>query len=210
MGYLVGSIQEKVGIRPSYIEGLKAHENRTYQEYIKTEDDYCRLARKVVEHQVITGNRYSIDPNTDYYAIESGAKGCFVSIKNASGLRGCIGTIYPSRNNLIEEIIDNAIKAATGDPRFERIEEEELEGLIISVDVLMAPERVVDMGHLDPRRYGVIVTAGLKKGLLLPDLEGVDTVEEQIRIAKSKADIHDEPYVIDRFEVIRHQGMWGQ
>jgi len=212
VGYMVASLSEKDGIRQSFVDPLKTYESNAYLKYLSTEDDYVKLARRVIEHRVKTGERLELSELSEHevYNIESGSKGCFVSIKNASGLRGCIGTIYPTRSHLVDEIIDNAIKAATEDPRFDEIEEDELEGLIISVDVLMAPERVVDQSHLNPHTYGVIVTAGVKKGLLLPDLEGVDTVEEQLRIAKSKAGIKDEPYVLDRFEVVRHEGDWHE
>lgn len=206
VGYLVGAMEEMDGIRPSYLEGLKTHERQVLQNCRDTEDDYVKLARETIQEMVLNGKRLDRDVAEKTYQIAKEARGCFVSIKNEAGLRGCIGTIYPTRSDLIDEIIDNAVKAATKDPRFEPIEPEELDDLLVSVDILMTPERVLDERGLDPKRYGVIVTAGFKKGLLLPNLEGVDTVEEQLRIAKSKAGIVNEPYVLDRFEVIRHEG----
>lgn len=208
VGYLVGQIAEASGIQPSLLQAIKEHEYRLYQNCRDTEDDYVRLARAVIFHIVKNDTRLEISEDDKTYVIDDTPKGCFVSIKNESGLRGCIGTIYPTRGRLTDEIIDNALKAATKDPRFEPIGEEELDGLIVSVDILETPERVIHESALDPKRYGVIVTAGLKKGLLLPNLEGVDTVADQLRIAKSKAGIGDEPYVIDRFEVVRHEGEW--
>ena len=131
--------------------------------------------------------------------------GAFVSLHEAGELRGCIGTILPVRKNLAQEIIENAVSAATRDPRFSPVRKAELPYLEISVDVLGEPEDIPDAGALDVRRYGVIVAKGRKRGLLLPDLPGVDTVEEQIRIAKKKAGIpEDEAVQLQRFEVVRH------
>lgn len=206
VGYLVASLSEVAGIRPSILDELDALEHRRHAHYLDTEDDYVRLARQVINVYIKEGKRLRAETLADQFAIAPVAQGCFVSLKTESGLRGCIGTIYPTRSLLIEEIIDNAIKAASEDPRFDPVEEEELDFLKISVDVLNAPERVTAIETLDPKRYGVIVTAGLKKGLLLPNLDGVDTIEDQLQIAKSKAGITDEPYVIDRFEVVRHEG----
>ncbi|WP_287152807.1 AmmeMemoRadiSam system protein A [Candidatus Solincola tengchongensis] len=131
--------------------------------------------------------------------------GAFVSLKKGGELRGCIGTFQPTRDNLAEEIVSNAISAATRDPRFPPVSPEELPDLEISVDVLSEPEPVEDISQLDPRRFGVIVQSGGRLGLLLPDLEGVDTVEQQLDIARRKAGIgQHEPIHIYRFTVRRH------
>ena len=129
-----------------------------------------------------------------------------VEIHEHGKLRGCIGTISPVRDCLAQEIIDNAVSASTRDPRFSPIRADELKWLEISVDVLGDPEPVSSPDELDVKRYGVIVTKGRKRGLLLPDLDGVDTVEEQISIAKSKAGIADwdKKVELQRFEVVRH------
>ena len=120
-------------------------------------------------------------------------------------LRGCIGTILPVTESLAKEIIDNAVSAAVRDPRFDPVRPDELPWLELSVDVLEAPEPIDSPAQLDVKRYGVIVTTGRRKGLLLPDLEGVDTVEEQIANARQKAGIGPgEPVKLERFEVIRH------
>ena len=121
-------------------------------------------------------------------------------------MRGCIGTISPVCRNVAEEIIQNAVSAGIHDPRFPSVREEELPLLEYSVDVLGGTERIQSEDQLDPLRYGVIVTRGRKRGLLLPNLEGVDTVEEQLSIARQKAGIReDETDVeLERFEVIRH------
>ncbi len=133
--------------------------------------------------------------------------GCFVSIhlKDTDELRGCIGTIQPTCSNLAEEVIQNAVSAATRDPRFPAITAAELPSLSISVDVLFPPEPTTIDG-LDVKRYGVIVTQGPRRGLLLPDLEGVDTIEQQLAIACAKAGISQfgPDVALERFEVVRH------
>ncbi|MDI9470417.1 MAG: AmmeMemoRadiSam system protein A [Bacillota bacterium] len=130
---------------------------------------------------------------------------CFVSLHRSGRLRGCIGTLQPTRPSLGSEIIRNAIAAASQDPRFRPLRAAELVGLEISVDVLHPAEPVTSKAELDPRRYGVLVSAGYRRGVLLPDLEGVDTVEDQLAIACEKAGIRPhEPYSIERFEVTRH------
>ena len=131
--------------------------------------------------------------------------GAFVSIHKDRRLRGCIGTISPTRACLAEEIIHNAVSASTRDPRFPPIRPDELNRLEINVDVLGEPEDIDSPSELDVKRYGVIVSSGFRRGLLLPDLEGVDTVEEQISIARQKAGIGSREKVsLQRFEVVRH------
>jgi AmmeMemoRadiSam system protein A len=131
--------------------------------------------------------------------------GVFVSIKKHGELRGCIGTIFPTQPNAAEEIRNNAIAAAFQDPRFDPVQEEELDELTYSVDLLKAPEAIQGIEELDPKRFGVIVRQGRRTGLLLPNLEGVETVEEQVAIAKRKAGIGQEESVeMERFEVIRY------
>ena len=131
--------------------------------------------------------------------------GVFVSIKKEGRLRGCIGTIRAVQSSIAGEIVENAVSAAAHDPRFSPIEPEELDRLAISVDVLGDTEKIASPDMLDVKRYGVVVTKGYKRGLLLPNLEGVDTVGEQIAIAKQKAGIgEDEAVGLERFEVVRH------
>jgi len=115
--------------------------------------------------------------------------GVFVSLHKHGQLRGCIGTFEPKERNVAEEIIANAISSSTRDPRFPPVTTSELDDLEYSVDILTKPEPVTDISQLDPKTYGVIVESGWKKGLLLPDLEGVDSVEEQIAICRLKAGI---------------------
>ena len=132
--------------------------------------------------------------------------GVFVSLKEEGRLRGCIGTIAPVRGSIAEEIIENGISAAAKDPRFHAVEPEELDRLEYSVDVLGETEKIDSPEKLDVKRYGVVVSRGYRRGLLLPDLEGVDTVEEQIGIARRKAGIPEdaEDIRLERFEVVRH------
>ena len=132
--------------------------------------------------------------------------GAFVSIHKQGRLRGCIGTIAPTRDSLAEEIIHNAISAASRDPRFDPIRPDELPWLEINVVVLGAPEGIASEAELDVKRYGVIVRKGHRRGLLLPDLEGVDTVRQQVDIARQKAGIGPKEKVeLQRFEVVRHR-----
>ena len=130
--------------------------------------------------------------------------GVFVSLHEHGQLRGCIGTFEPAKDNVAEEIIANAISASTMDPRFPPVTQSELEDLEYSVDILTKPEPVTDISQLDPKEDGVIVESGWKRGLLLPDLEGVDSVEEQIAICRLKAGLSaSEPVDLYRFQVRR-------
>ncbi|MHB8104968.1 MAG: AmmeMemoRadiSam system protein A, partial [Dehalococcoidales bacterium] len=132
--------------------------------------------------------------------------GVFVSIHMLGDLRGCIGTFEPQERNVAAEVITNAISSATRDPRFEPVTEDELKDLDYSVDVLTEPEPVKDESQLDPKKYGVIVAAGWRRGLLLPDLEGVDTAAYQIEICRQKGGIApNEPVKLYRFEVKRYK-----
>jgi hypothetical protein len=135
-----------------------------------------------------------------------GKAGVFVSIHKLGALRGCIGTFEPQQKNVAGEIITNATASASRDPRFSAIAPEELEQLTYSVDVLTIPEPVKDKNRLDPQMYGVIVENGFRRGLLLPDLEGVDSVDCQINICRQKAGIDpNEPVKLYRFEVKRYK-----
>jgi AmmeMemoRadiSam system protein A len=160
-----------------------------------------QLAKKTVEDYVKQAN--VSQPNELTGEMKERA-GVFVSIKKRGQLRGCIGTFEPTKPNVAEEVIANAISSATRDPRFPPIEPSELAHLEYSVDLLTQPEPVESTAELDAKQYGVIVEAGLRRGLLLPELEGVDTVEDQIDICRRKAGIpRDEPIKLYRFEVKR-------
>ena len=167
-------------------------------------DPYVRLARQSLESYISKGRTIAVPDNlpTEMLATKAGA---FVSIHEHGKLRGCIGTILPTQKNLALEIIHNAISASTRDPRFDPIRPSELPWLEINVDVLGAPEPISSPDELDVKRYGVIVSYGRRRGLLLPDLDGVDTVDQQIDIARQKGGIReDDPYTLERFEVVRH------
>jgi AmmeMemoRadiSam system protein A len=168
------------------------------------ESDLPALARRAVRAYVTEGRVLDPPPRLREGAAERA--GVFVSIKTRQGqLRGCIGTIEPIRENVACEVIHNAIAAATRDPRFEPVRADELDELVFSVDILSPPEPVADPSALDPRRYGVVVeTEDGRRGVLLPDLPGVETVERQLHYARAKAGIGpDEPIRISRFTVRR-------
>lgn len=132
--------------------------------------------------------------------------GVFVSLKKNGQLRGCIGTIAPTSGSIAAEVVRNAVEAAFADPRFEPLKSSEFDQLACSVDVLSPAEPIASLSDLDPLHYGVIVTKGPRRGLLLPNLPGVDTVEEQLRIARSKAGIGEEEHCdLERFKVVRYE-----
>ena len=162
-----------------------------------------KLAKRTVEAYVKTGKI----PRPEELAPEMKERaGVFVSIHKFGELRGCIGTFEPVTKNVAEEIINNAVSSATRDPRFPPVASDEMEHLSYSVDVLTNPKPVVDKSQLDPKKYGVIVECGSKRGLLLPDLEGVDNVDHQISICCRKAGIApDEPLKLSCFEVKRYK-----
>ena len=163
-----------------------------------------KLAKDSIEKYTLDGETVEIPcPLPDDMEEKAGT---FVSIKIKGELRGCIGTFQPTTDNLAAEVIQNAISAATRDPRFPPVAASELADLEYSVDVLSAPEKVQSKKELDPKKYGVIVVSGTRKGLLLPDLDGVDTVDDQISIASTKAGIYmDDDIELYRFEVRRHK-----
>jgi len=166
------------------------------------ETEPVALARATIEAFVRHGRLTSPAEPGGLLATRAGA---FVSLHRHGDLRGCIGTTGPTRPTLAEEIAHNAIQAATRDPRFPPLEQDELPDLEISVDVLHEPEPAT-MDDLDPRTYGVIVTAGGRRGLLLPDLEGVDTAEDQVLISMRKAGIGaGEQISLERFRVDRYR-----
>ena len=168
------------------------------------EDEYVKLARHAIENYVKSGIRISIPDDLPGEMINNKA-GVFVTIKKQGELRGCIGTISPVTSSIAQEILRNSISAAMEDPRFAPVSERELPQLVYSVDVLGQTEKIESLEELDVNRYGVIVSSGHKRGLLLPNLEGVNTVDQQIDIARRKAGItRMDKLVIERFEVVRH------
>ncbi len=160
----------------------------------------CALARKCLTHWLT----YHRGPG--YMTAFKRQAGCFVSLHTPTGaLRGCIGTITPQHEDLAQEIADNAISSGTRDSRFPPVTLDELQQLVIEVSVLAPPEPIDGPEQLDPRVYGVIVENGYRRGVLLPDLEGIDTVAEQLAIARRKALIGpDEPVKLWRFVVEKY------
>jgi AmmeMemoRadiSam system protein A len=169
------------------------------------EDAYVRLARATIQSWIRNKTREPLPKELPKEMLDQRA-GVFVSLHKDDRLRGCIGTIEPVRSCVAEEIQENAISAATRDPRFSPVSVNELEKLEINVDVLTAPEEISSKSELDVKKYGVIVSKGSRRGLLLPDLDGVDNVEEQVSIALRKAGISEKESGIklERFEVVRH------
>jgi len=165
-------------------------------------DTLVDLAKKSVEEFVRNGKVLPVcGPLSEEMSEKAGV---FVCLKKNGRLRGCIGTFLPCCENVAQETVRNAVAAATQDHRFPPVSEEELDELHYSVDVLTPPEKVSDIRELDPKEYGVILVSGQKKGLLLPALEGVDSVEEQLRITRMKAGIlPSEKVEIFRFRVKR-------
>jgi len=162
------------------------------------------LAKKSIETYIKEGR--IIEPPEPFSSEMNIKAGVFVCIKKDGQLRGCIGTFNPSCECLAIETIKNAIAAASQDPRFPLVQEEELEVLEYTVDVLSPPQKVKDTKELDPKKYGILLVSGNRRGLLLPDLDGVDTVEEQLRITRMKAYIlPEEEAEIYRFEVKRYK-----
>ncbi len=190
-------------------EKARAHEQ---SERRASEDPYVRLARLSLETHVRDGGRVRLPDDlpkdlTLPDELATTRAGCFVSLKKDGELRGCIGTIAPTRESLAEEICANAVSAAVHDPRFAPVRADELDELVYDVDVLSPPEPIEGPEQLDVRRYGVIVsTDDGRRGLLLPDLDGVDTVDEQIDIAARKGgiDLARDSWRLERFEVVRH------
>ena len=169
------------------------------------EDHYRALARQSLEYTVKAGGDMKLPDGLPDELLDNKA-GVFVSLHKNGRLRGCIGTIAPTAVNVAQEIMQNAVSAGLRDPRFDPVTATELPFLTYKVDVLFPAEPISGPEELDVKRYGVIVTSGFKRGLLLPNLDGVDTVEEQISIARNKAGIPEgTPVKLERFEVIRHE-----
>jgi AmmeMemoRadiSam system protein A len=201
VGYAVATFQpgEADG---GYLDQLWADRRQAVVNRRAGESPVVKFARRVIEAKV---NQADLPAPDGLEAWAHERAGVFVSIKKFDELRGCIGTIAPTRVNILEEVRYNAIAAATHDPRFEPVDAVELDDLVYSVDVLKPVEAIADLAQLDPKRYGVIVRCGHRQGLLLPNLEGVETATEQLTIARRKAGIAaNEPVELERFEVVRY------
>lgn len=193
----------------SHMETISSLVNKKYADRLAKEDDFIKLARLSIEHYVKTNTKYSIDESLfsqeflDYG--RTNKSGAFVSIHSNGQLRGCIGTTEATNETVLDEIIYNGISACSSDPRFHRVECDELSSLEISVDILFPNEAIESMDELDVNVYGVIVEQGYKRGLLLPNLEGINDVSEQVSIAKQKAGIVSGQITMFRFKVERHE-----
>jgi AmmeMemoRadiSam system protein A len=170
------------------------------------EDIYVKLAKKAVR-EAVTGEE--IDETSELKGkLPNSPQGVFVTLKrHGEELRGCIGTYTPATGSLGDEVVRNASSAALNDPRFPTVKKEELSQLTVSVDVLTEPEPC-EIDDLNPEKYGIMVEKGGKSGLLLPDLDGVDSVEKQVEVTKKKAGLSatDDDFELKRFEVERHEG----
>jgi len=186
-----------------YLVAQLANQGAVEKREVKSEE-LPALAREAVETFVSSGD--IVDPPKQSFGLLASRAPCFVSLKTKAGeLRGCIGTIEPARETLADEIVANAISAATSDPRFDPVAVDELSNLRYSVDVLFPAEEAL-MAELDPNVYGVIVEdeSGERRGLLLPDIPGIEDVEQQVEIAARKAGIAaGEPIKLWRFKVER-------
>ncbi len=193
----------------SHIGTIKDLVNNRYNQRIAKEDDYIKLARKAIEYYVRNHKKYDLDESlfSKGFLDEAGhtKAGVFVSLHKDGKLRGCIGTTEATSPHVIDEIIYNGISACSSDPRFHPVEEDELKDLEISVDILGPYEAIETMNELNIQKYGVIVEQGYKRGLLLPNLDGIHSIAEQVSIAKQKAGIVSGKVQMYRFEVIRHE-----
>jgi AmmeMemoRadiSam system protein A len=170
-------------------------------------NQYVKLAKKAVETLVINDEAISPPPNLPPEMLKNKA-GVFVTLIKNQELRGCIGTYEPTKPNIAEEIINNAIAAATTDFRFPQITKEELKDLSYTVYILERPVQVKSLDELDPKKYGVLIKSSTgKSGLLLPDLDGIDTVEKQLSAVcyKCGIDLKEEKVVLCRFGVKKYE-----
>ena len=171
---------------------------------------YIKLAKETIKEYLQTGEFIEVPADVPKDFLEKRA-GVFICFKVGGKLRGCIGTFMPTRMNLAQEIIQNTISAATQDPRFLPIRATELKKIKITIDILSEPIEIQDeeINQLDAKKFGIVVKSedGFRTGLLLPDLEGVETVEEQISIACQKAGIdhYEENFSVYKFTVERHE-----
>lgn len=199
VGYAIFQFEEGTGDLYSHLIGKKENEHKRR---IIEGNPYTKLARKNLVKYFTEGKIITVDEIVDKELLND-KKGVFVSLKLNGELRGCIGTIEPTTQSVAEEIIRNSLSAALNDPRFQPLREDELKEVDISVDLLYPAEKTT-FENLDPKNYGVIVSSGYKKGLLLPNLEGVDTAKQQVEIAMNKGGITNlESYELERFKVER-------
>ena len=193
---------EESDVKLSHI--LEEEQEKIKKDKLTKGDIYTQLARKSLYYYYDKGHYITEQKDLPHEMLNE-RRGVFVSLKKEGQLRGCIGTIGAITDNVAQEIIRNAVSAATQDPRFSKVSKDELADLDISVDVLFEPEPCT-LNDLNVYEYGIIVSTVNKRGLLLPNLEGVNSVDEQIQIALQKAGIsYNEDFLIERFKVERHK-----
>jgi len=205
VGYAICSYKP-VAVDPdrNFLDRMKRSRSEKIADIKSNEDPFVQLARRSLEHYVRSGSMLEL-PDGLPAELTTERAGVFVSLKKHRRLRGCIGTIAPTEDSIAMEIIKNAVSAGVGDVRFPVVTADELDELVYSVDVLSKPEHISGKSELDVRKYGVIVSNGHRRGLLLPNLESVTTIDEQVEIALHKAGISPEShYAMERFEVVRH------
>jgi AmmeMemoRadiSam system protein A/AmmeMemoRadiSam system protein B len=205
VGYAVATFYPKSAAEARNFDQIyEAIQQEAVNEKRRQEDVYVKLARLSLESYILKGEALE-KPRELPAELTTQSAGVFVSLKKQGRLRGCIGTIKPAEASIAEEIIRNAIHAGSLDSRFEPVTEDELEQLTYSVDVLGEPESIASIEELDVIRYGAIVSKGRRRGLLLPNLDGVTTPSQQVEIALQKAGIAPEAdFQLERFEVVRH------
>ena len=215
IGYCVAAVKPIVSSETDFDEKndvmecvLQTRKELSRQRY-ENASGPVKIAWLSLKHKLETGNSIQLSDlkqmKQDHPELFSSQAGVFVSLKKWGKLRGCIGTTAPTTGSVAEEIVQNAVSAAIRDPRFDPVSSDEMEELTISVDILQPPRPVASMKELDPAVYGVIVSNGQSSGLLLPDLDGIDTAEEQVRIACQKANIDpDDTLKMQKFKVLRY------
>jgi AmmeMemoRadiSam system protein A len=206
VGYaVVGFLLSEYDENRNFLEQYSALALKEARERKSSEDAYQLIARQSLEYIVKNGETLPLPSGLPDEMLNNKA-GAFVSLHKNGRLRGCVGTITPTTDNIALEIIRNAVSAGFHDNRFEKVTVSELPLLTYKVDILSAPEMISGPEKLDVKRYGVIVSSGYKRGLLLPNLEGINTVEEQVAIARRKGGIPESaPIKLERFEVTRHE-----
>ncbi|OJV62668.1 MAG: hypothetical protein BGO41_15730 [Clostridiales bacterium 38-18] len=219
VGYLVASLEILNESKVDEVERLSEFYKQRHAELRKNEDDLVTFTRRVIEAYTITGKRPIVSFKDDRITINDLVvrsnrfkqmsqieRGCFVSLNIEGSLRGCIGTIAATEQNVIYEIAKNAVSACSKDSRFSPVTIDELDSIEVKVDILSELNPVLNINQLNPRSYGIVVRKGYMQGLLLPNLDGINTVEQQLEIASSKGGFTvDEIEEILYFSVDRYQ-----
>lgn len=218
VGYLIAEVLPDMPSELDKIRWIDQKNKERISEHAEMAHPYVKYAWAVIKYYLQHGKSAKVDLSDDALLVDGQPivitveqklnltlrRGTFVSIKKNGVLRGCIGTIEPTTTALYKEIAMNAISACSKDPRFDPVRLDELDDLTLSVDVLSELETISDVTLLDPKKYGVVVQRGRQHGVLLPDLNGIDDVQEQLKVASNKAGfLVDEIEKIDRFTVER-------